>query len=321
MNNKQIIAFFIGLIAAGVGGFFFFTYDESTSTPSIVMSDGMENELGKRANLIKASLAHLHQVRRTPKEGDWLAEHHEDGQTFLQYLSCNPTLPTETRNTIYIQQLGEFDKTEKSILILTADYLHRFYGLPVELLDPIPISDVPEEAFRIHEMTEQQQMHAGIILDDVLAPNLPEDAAACIAFTSIDLYPRESWNFVFGMANIKKRVGVWSLNRYGDPRESQASFNLVLKRALKTASHETGHMFTIKHCIFYECNMSGSNHIVEADAKPHYLCPECLPKISYAMGIDEVYRLGKIKEFWEHLGDTAMTDFYDQSIQALQQLN
>jgi len=30
----------------------------------------------------------------------------------------------------------------------------------------------------------------------------------------IDLYPQESWNFVFGEADIKRKVGVFSFARY-----------------------------------------------------------------------------------------------------------
>ena len=32
--------------------------------------------------------------------------------------------------------------------------------------------------------------------------------------------------------------------------------------------HEFGHMFGIKHCVFYNCLLNGSNHIIETDNRP-----------------------------------------------------
>ena len=40
------------------------------------------------------------------------------------------------------------------------------------------------------------------------------------------------------------------------------------KRMLKIAVHETGHIFSIRHCTKYICVMSGANHLGETDAHP-----------------------------------------------------
>ena len=74
---------------------------------------------------------------------DWLETFPENGQTFEQYQTANPTLPTPERNTIYIQPIGEFSETQKKVLQLTADYMKAFYNLPVkfnELKNPYPLS-------------------------------------------------------------------------------------------------------------------------------------------------------------------------------------
>jgi HSP20 family molecular chaperone IbpA len=57
------------------------------------------------------------------------------------------------------------------------------------------------------------------LLYEVLEPDRPEDALAYLALTASDLWPGEGWNFVFGQANLRRRVGVWSLYRNGDPGE------------------------------------------------------------------------------------------------------
>jgi archaemetzincin len=71
-----------------------------------------------------------------------------------------------------------------------------------------------------------------------------------IAITMTDLYPNESWNFVFGQASIENRVGVFSFARYHPSwRGGEADENterLVLTRAAKVLTHETGHMFGIR---------------------------------------------------------------------------
>lgn len=46
---------------------------------------------------------------------------------------------------------------------------------------------------------------------------VPADAYCMIAITLNDIYPGEKWNFVFGMASLNERVGLFSLARY-DPR-------------------------------------------------------------------------------------------------------
>ncbi len=89
-----------------------------------------------------------------------------------------------------------------------------------------------------------------------------------IALTTSDLWPGKGWNFVFGQARLRERVGVWSLYRNGDPDESEGAFRLCLLRTIKTATHETGHMFSLRHCTKYECNMCESNNSEESDRSP-----------------------------------------------------
>jgi archaemetzincin len=51
---------------------------------------------------------------------------------------------------------------------------------------------------------------------DLLKLRLPSDAFCILAITMEDLYPDASWNFVFGQASPRERVGVYSFARY-DP--------------------------------------------------------------------------------------------------------
>jgi archaemetzincin len=125
----------------------------------------------------------------------------------------------------------------------------------------VKLEDVPARAKRKHPVLGMEQMKTTYVLDELLKPDRPKDALAYIAFTSSDLYPQDDWNYVFGQASLRDRTGVWSLYRNGDPAESDKAFLLCLRRTLSTASHETGHILTIQHCIANECNMNGANNL------------------------------------------------------------
>lgn len=239
----------------------------------------------------------LHEVLGPPRAGDWLVSHKEDGQTFEQYLAIKPVTPTGERRIIYVQPLGEFTKDQRAIVDLSAEYLALYFNRPVRVLRDLPPSAVPSDARRTHPQWGMKQILSTYVLDRVLKPRLPDDAAAYIAFTATDLWPGDGWNFVFGQASLRERVGVWSINRNGDPTESDEAFAVCLRRTLKTATHETGHMFSIKHCTAYECNMCGSNNREESDRHPLYLCPQCHAKICWATGADPVRRYEGLAEF------------------------
>ena len=139
-----------------------------------------------------------------------------------------------------------------------------------------------------------------------------------IAFTASDIWPGRGWNFVFGQASIRARVGIWSIYRNGDPEQDAKSFALCLKRTIKTAVHETGHIFSMYHCTAYECCMCGSNHREESDRRPVYLCPECTAKICWATQIDPVERYKRLMGWSMTNGFEEERSFFEKSIKALQ---
>ncbi|UCE07471.1 MAG: hypothetical protein JSW07_05400, partial [bacterium] len=125
------------------------------------------------------------------------------------------------------------------------------------------------------------------------------------------------WNFVFGQASLYDRVGVWSIYRNGDPDESEAMFRLCLLRTIKTAVHEIGHILTIRHCIEYECVMNGSNHREESDQRPLYLCPVCLKKLCWNLGIDPLKRYKKLGTFCLKNNLIKEAEFFHQAVLVL----
>lgn len=57
------------------------------------------------------------------------------------------------------------------------------------------------------------QAHAGEILSKMDSER-PRDAFCLAGVTLTDLYPRDEWNFVFGLATSSGYCGVYSLARY-----------------------------------------------------------------------------------------------------------
>lgn len=251
-------------------------------------------------------------------QSDWITSHPEAPQDFEQFFS-DPfrRTPSPEKHSIYIQCIGSLGNTR----IISEEYVRWlkgyceafFYGLAVKLLEPVPVS-VTRCCFRINDSTQNLQIHAGDILK-FLKKRKPEDAFCVVGITMIDLYPRDSWNFVFGQASLTDGVGIFSFARYGSDfysshyagkvklRKTSSSdysiFNdyyvpevnsVLLLRSCKTLAHEIGHIFGLRHCQWLACLMQGSNHLEEADRRPLNLCPICLRKLQCAIGFDIIER-------------------------------
>jgi archaemetzincin len=247
-----------------------------------------------------------------PAAYEWLGSHNEPGQTFEEYLNANATKPTKERQKIYVLPLGSFDSRQQKVVAAAAGYLEAFYGLPVQQMPSRPYA-VAAADIRQNRFTHIRQVKTGYFLNDVLPKLLPPDAAALIAFTTDDLFPDESLNYVFGQANMETRVGVWSLYRLGD----HADYDTFLRRTLKIAAHETGHMFSMKHCIKYECVMSGTNQLAETDGRPIDACPECSAKIWWLTDAKPAARYEKLAAFCRKYGLTKEADEFTRKAAAV----
>jgi archaemetzincin len=263
------------------------------------------------------ALTPLHTRMAPPGPNDWLATHKESGQSFKAYRASSPRVPTPDRQTIFIQPIGAFSNDSARILDLTAELLGVFYGLPVRVAAPLPLSVVPAHAQRINSFTHDEQLLSPYILYDVLKPRLPTNAALYIALTTADLWPGEGWNFVFGQASLKDRVGVYSIARNGNPATSPEAFRLCLLRTLKIATHECGHMVSIHHCTAWECGMCGSNSRPESDRRPLEFCPECMAKVCWADGYDPARRFAALAAFCTSNGLAPEAALYSQSLTRL----
>jgi archaemetzincin len=241
-----------------------------------------------------------------PKPGDldWLANHEEHGQTFAQFVQAQPHRPDARRKKLYLQPLGSFPEGEGVSLAELRRFTSAFFMIDVALLPPLDPSRSPITTRR-NPQTHNLQMLTGDILN-LLYRRLPEDAFALLGITMTDLYPAPDWNYVFGQASLRARVGVYSFARY-DPKfygqaAGPASRQLLLRRSCKILAHEASHMFGIEHCVWFRCTLNGCNHLEEFDAAPLHLCPVDLRKLQWSVGFDVLERYRRLRDFYAQAG-------------------
>jgi len=227
-----------------------------------------------------------------PSPHDWLAVHPESGQTFDEFMASRPNRPTESRRVIYLQPLGDFAAGGSPSIEKLREFATAFFSMEVKTLPTISLG-ASRFTTRHNPHTGNLQILTGDVLN-FLKGRVPADAFCVLAITMEDLYPESSWNFVFGQASLRERVGVYSFARY-DPAFYGQPCNpgyetLLLHRSCKVLAHETSHMFGLAHCTFFNCLMNGSNYLAESDHRPLHLCPVCLRKLQWSIGFDVLER-------------------------------
>lgn len=227
-----------------------------------------------------------------PAEGEWLFEHSEGGQTFEAYKKANPVKPGPNRSVIYLLPVGEFTALQQKALLLTRAYVAIFFQLETVLLHPIADTAVPTRL-----QTDHLQLLAPYVVHTLLADKMPANGIALMAISAKDLYPKASWNYVFGQASLTKRVGVTSIYRLQNEQLDTANFSQCINRLTNISSHEIGHMLSLHHCIFARCVMNGTNSLVETDNAPNRLCSDCQKKLYWNIRYDNKKRLRQLLEF------------------------
>ena len=236
-----------------------------------------------------------------PAPHDWLASHPEPGQTFAQFLAGHPPSPGPARRILYLQPFGPFHTGQEPPLDLLSRFAAAFFTLKVVTLPAMPVTGVTT---RINSHTGERQLLTRDLLA-LLARQRPAGACCVVGITMDDLYPGPAWNFVFGEASPRERVGVYSFARYLPGEAGAAAASLLLHRSCKVLAHETAHLLGIAHCVFYSCVMNGSNHLAESDARPLHLCPVDLRKLQHSIGFDAAARYRRLRTF---AGDAGFTD-------------
>ena len=224
------------------------------------------------------------------RAGDWLEQHREPGQTYREFRAQVARRAIDSFDKIRVVPVGPLSTGQKAVLDITVAFLKPFFGLPLELDPAVALSDIPADAQRDFTIAGPRQLLTTYLLNDTLMKHRRPRDAAVLGITAMDLWPGEGWNFVFGQASLSERVGIWSMARNGDADGEPFMRRLCALRTVMTATHETGHMFGIRHCTAYECGMNGSNSAAERDRQPLEFCPECQAKLWWTLNLDPLAR-------------------------------
>ncbi len=178
--------------------------------------------------------------------------------------------------------------------------LAAFFACAVEVL---PTEALPTSPWR--EVQGHRQYDAPALLS-ALAPRLPADAYAMLALVNVDLFAEPAQQYGFGWSTLRDRLAVVSFARF-DPSffggEAPADLaGALLRRSLRVAIHEVGHLFGMGHCQAFCCAMNGVAHLGELDALPLRLCPLCLRKLHLVTGLDPRRRDVALVGVFEALG-------------------
>ena len=252
-----------------------------------------------------------------PVEGEWLFSYKEKGQNFEQYEKSRHIVPTKESSIIYIRPIGNFNSLQKKQIELTREYLEIYFQLKTKILETVSNDIIPESARRIG-FENNEQFLAGYLLDSVLKKEKPSKRIALMGLTEVDLFPKPEWNYVFGLASYRDKVGVSSIYRLQDGKLTSQNFNLCLSRLLKVSSHEIGHMFGLHHCINANCIMNGTNSLNETDKNLIRLCSVCQKKLNSCIKYDNKKRLSELEKYFRRNGLIGEYQLMKNDVRAIQ---
>jgi archaemetzincin len=258
---------------------------------------------------LEQMLAPLRQGLPTSRTAGWRGNAPEQ-QSFKAYRLSRPARQTGQRRALYLSQVGELTATQESVVTATADYLARFFDLPLCRGADFDPATFPPYATRQHPLRGHHQLLTGPLINDVLSPDRPEGALICLAVTAWDLCSDERggepWGSGFGEAWYG-HAGVWSLRYLGDPGKSDRAFRGCLRRSCAVATHEALHVLGLDHCADVPCLMRGSACL----SGPLLLCPPCFRKLCWNRQLDLLPYLERVRDFlaaWAFSEDVQRVD-------------
>ena len=171
---------------------------------------------------------------------------------------------TDMKKLFCIIPIGDIDKR---IIEHTQTELEKRFNVSVDIGRQL---DEPIYAYHKHK----KQYNSTKILKKIYKLKLT-GYDRILGIVDVDLYVPER-TFVFGGADVKKKVSVISLTRlkqkFYNLSDDSALFNY---RTIIEAVHELGHTYGLYHCKNNKCVMFLSNTINDTDHKGADLCSKC----------------------------------------------
>jgi len=163
-------------------------------------------------------------------------------------------------------EIISFGQIESMVLDYLKDNLTEIFKATVLIGKTYAL---PEYAYN----KKRRQYLASLILNS-LSPSKDKNHKI-LAIIDKDLYVPDL-NFIFGLADFSKGISIISTLRlketFYDLCEDR---HLFLKRSLKEAVHEIGHLLNLSHCPEPNCVMHFSNSLLDTDRKDYTFCKSC----------------------------------------------
>lgn len=240
------------------------------------------------------TLVSLQEPMGPMRPGEWRAFWNEPEESPRRYVVGMPNVQTPTRRALDILPIGSFTPAQERILGETIRYLEVYFNAPVNRLPTRAVAELPRGA-RHAVRGQETRLHASYMVDTYLKDYRREESWGIMAVTALDLHAGGGREGIYGEALLYGRTGIFSIARFGDPDRDAQSYHAVLTRTLKCATHEVGHLLSLRHCKTYRCTMNGRIGLEKFDASPTSMCPDCLTKLVFALeGVDPVHRFRRL---------------------------
>ena len=164
---------------------------------------------------------------------DWLVTQTEVGQTPKRYKQGGPQInwmnPRAKKILLFMIDQTIDEETAERFKVYNEAYFH---GAEVEIVKAgskvamtktregkvLTTKKVPADFLAEHKIANRMnggilQYHAGEI-NEALKQYKARETFCVLGITNQDLYPRDEWNFVFGLANLNDATGVFSFKRH-----------------------------------------------------------------------------------------------------------
>ncbi|MDA8086492.1 MAG: hypothetical protein M0Z75_07320 [Nitrospiraceae bacterium] len=163
----------------------------------------------------------------------------------------------------------------------TGEHIHEDIRTAVKDAFGAEVTVIGRENCRWTGFDVERRQYAASDLIECLSP-LRAAFERVLGVASADLsYP--GVNHVFGLTDPESRISVISLFRF---RAKGAPPGKIAQRAIKTAIHELGHSYGLRHCKDHRCVMFFSFNLADTDYKNREFCKSCMKEISSILKAD-----------------------------------
>jgi archaemetzincin len=241
----------------------------------------------------------------------------------VDYINSKPNKVDSTRKVIYLLPFGNMKPEVEKIIQGEVEYLKAFLQLEVKVLDRIPYDSIRKitsiqtrmvqaSDFEYYSKmkggtpTLTEQIQARSFIDAVMKKNKPKDAIAVLGITEHDIYSDPKGNFLFGISELKKGVGLVSTFRLID-YGPETKYNIR-----KVVSKQIVNMFSISNVKDFKCVLNYHHNIDELYQGKFDLSPRALEKLRYAIGFDYSRRFEDLAKLWKQENNKAEAKYYEE---------